>query len=72
MTITHFFSLRLLARNQEKPIMISLIAAILVLVIFTSATIARWSVLGVVWGLLLAESIQAGILLFYWRKQNSS
>ncbi|MEX1248377.1 MAG: oligosaccharide flippase family protein [Anaerolineales bacterium] len=68
-TLTHFFSLRLLAVEQEKAVMVSLAAALGVLIVFTSATMALWGVFAPVWGLLLSETVQAGLLIFYWRKQ---
>ncbi|MEX2161380.1 MAG: oligosaccharide flippase family protein [Anaerolineales bacterium] len=68
-TFTHYFSLRLLAAKQEKPIMISLAAALCVLIGFAWATMPHWGLFGMVWGMLIAESAQAGILVYYWRRQ---
>jgi O-antigen/teichoic acid export membrane protein len=68
MTISHYLSLQLLARNGEKPIMLALLLSIIAFVAAFSPAITRFGLPGVAWAMLAAEGLQAGVLALAWRK----
>ena len=70
-TLTHYFSLLLLSARQERAILVSLAASLVLLIAFVFATLPALGLRAVVWGMLLAESIQAVLLITFWRKIES-
>lgn len=68
-TLTHYFSLMLLSARAEKVIMLSLVASLAVLVGFVLLGLPIWGPSAVAWGLLLAESLQAAILVTSWLRR---
>ncbi len=66
-TYSYYLSLMLLAANGERFIMLALAVSTIVLVALIVLGLPRWGVAAVGWGVLIAESIQAIILLLIWR-----
>ena len=65
-TLTHYFSLMLLSAKKEKIIMLSLVVSLAALLTFVLLGLPALGPAAVAWGLLLAESLQAAILVVYW------
>lgn len=68
MTFSHFLSLRLLAAAQERAIMIALGVSTLLLVAIIILALPTWGTQAAGWGMLIAEAVQASLLIFSWRR----
>ena len=68
-TLTHYFSLMLLSAKKEKIIMLSLVVSLAALLTFVLLGLPALGPAAVAWGLLLAESLQAAILVVYWLRK---
>jgi O-antigen/teichoic acid export membrane protein len=62
-TINTYLTLAFVASNREKPVLIALTASLLMLLLFNTLWTPRFGILGAGWSILLAECLQAGILL---------
>jgi O-antigen/teichoic acid export membrane protein len=70
MSVTHYYSLRLLAAKREREILLSLLASLAVLVAIALGGVAGHGIHAVSLGLLAGESLQAGMMIYYWRRVN--
>ncbi len=71
LTLTHFLSLMLLSVRRERPIIAALGASLLVVIVFSILLIPTMGIVGVGWAMLLGETMQAAILIYYWRKHTA-
>jgi PST family polysaccharide transporter len=62
-TINTYLSLAFVAANREKPVLIALSASLLMLILLNFLWTPRFGILGAGRAMLLAECIQAGLLL---------
>jgi O-antigen/teichoic acid export membrane protein len=66
-TYSYYLSLMLLAAKAERLIMLALAASTIVLAAFILLGLPLWGLRAVGWGMLIAESVQALILILSWR-----
>jgi O-antigen/teichoic acid export membrane protein len=66
-TLNASLSLAWIAAGEERPVLASLLVSLAALGLLNAILIPRWGFLGACWATLLAEFLQAGILLFLWR-----
>jgi O-antigen/teichoic acid export membrane protein len=71
-SFTHFYSLRLLAIKQERMVLISLFAGVVALLLFSGMIIPSRGLAAVSFGTLLAEVVQAVVLLSFWQRMKVS
>jgi len=69
-TVSTSLTLAFVAANQEKPILIALTASLLTLILLNFLWLPRFGILGVGWAMLLAECLQAGMLLVQYPKKS--
>lgn len=67
MTFSHYLALMLLAAHRERAIMIALGVSTAALAAMIIVGLPRLGTQAAGWGMLVAESIQAGLLIFSWR-----
>ena len=68
-TITHYLSLRLLSSQKEKSIAYALIASLTALILLGGLVIPAHGIIGAATAVVIAESIQAVLLILFWRQQ---
>jgi O-antigen/teichoic acid export membrane protein len=69
-TINTYLTLTFVATNREKPVLIALSASLLILILLNILWTPRFGILGAGWAMLLAECIQAGMLLVQYPKKS--
>ncbi len=71
LTFSLYLSLKLLAASRERAIMLALGVSTLAQAGIILVGLPRWGVQAAGWGMLVAESIQAALLVFSWRRFRS-
>jgi O-antigen/teichoic acid export membrane protein len=69
-TINTYLTLAFVAANREKPVLIALTTSLLALILFNILWTPSFGILGAGWAMLLAECIQAGMLLVRYPKKS--
>ena len=67
-TVSTYLSLAFVAANREKPVLISLAASLLTLLLLNFLWTPRVGILGTGWAMVLVESLQTGMLLVQYPK----
>jgi PST family polysaccharide transporter len=70
-TINTYLTLAFVAAKREKPVLIALTTGLLALILFNVLWTPRFGILGAGWAMLLAECIQAGLLLVQYPKKST-
>lgn len=70
-TINTYLTLALVAANRERPVLIALAAGLATLVALNFLWIPRFGILGASWAILIAESLQVGVLIVQYSKNSS-
>jgi len=66
-TVSTFLTLRFVACKNEKPILRASLASLFLLVALNTYWIPRTGLVGASWSALMAETVQAGLLIAQWR-----
>jgi O-antigen/teichoic acid export membrane protein len=69
-TLTNYYSLLLLSVEKEKKIAFAFAVSTVVLIPFIVIGLPRMGLAAAAWGMLLSESIQAGLLYVDWRRHD--
>lgn len=64
--VNTFLTLRFVASKNEKPVLQASLASLVLLIALNIYWIPRAGLVGAGWSALIAETIQAGLLLAYW------
>jgi hypothetical protein len=65
--VNTFLTLRFVASKNEKPVLQASLASLVILVVLNIYWIPRAGLVGAGWSALIAETIQAGLLVAQWR-----
>jgi O-antigen/teichoic acid export membrane protein len=69
-TVSTYLTLVFVAANRESPVLISLAAGLLTLLLLNFLWTPRFGILGAGWAMVLAECLQAGMLLVQYPKKS--
>jgi len=69
-TVSTYLTLAFVAANRETPVLITLTASLLTLILLNLLWTPRFGILGAGWAMLLAECLQAGMLLVQHPKKS--
>lgn len=70
-TVNSYLSLSLLVEHREKMLIWILSISLILLLLLNLWMIPRFGEVGVSWSFLLTEGVQAGLLLFEWRRKQA-
>jgi O-antigen/teichoic acid export membrane protein len=66
-TVNTFLTLRFVASKNERPVLLASLTSLILLIALNIYWIPRAGLVGASWSALIAETIQAGLLLAQWR-----
>jgi O-antigen/teichoic acid export membrane protein len=69
-TISTSLTLRFVAANREKPVLVALSASLLLLFLLNSLWTPRFGILGAGWAIFLAECLQTGMLIVQYQNKS--
>ena len=65
--VNTFLTLKFVASKNEKPVLQASLASLILLIVLNIYWIPRAGLIGAAWSALIAEIIQASLLIAYWR-----